>query len=186
MGVQVRVPGAGIVVVELRHDQTVGVDLPLTAITASGEGRLALDPGQRVVDALAVDALDRLPSLRIGQCPQGADGLLGGEHHVHPRHRLTHVGALRRRPGQQLPLGRGLVPELRPVVRVGQGSPQVRGDGFVDRLTGLGQLSQGGVVLGHQGNIVTELGELAAQRCVLQLRPGVEHGLGVGVAALPK
>ena len=69
MGVKVRIPGPGIVVIELGHDQPFGVDLQLTAGTGAGEDRFLLQVREGVVDRLVVAAFDGAARVLITQCP---------------------------------------------------------------------------------------------------------------------
>ena len=58
MGVQVRVAGAGLAVVERRGDQTGRVDLGDAGVTGASERGMLLDPRERLADRLVMGVFD--------------------------------------------------------------------------------------------------------------------------------
>ena len=87
VGVQVRVPGAGVAVGERGRDQAGDVDLADPVGALPGVQGVLLDERQGVGDGLVVGQLDLRRDLRWGDRPQGADRLHRGEGQVVPAHR---------------------------------------------------------------------------------------------------
>ena len=105
VGVKVRIPGPGIVVIELGHDQPFGVDLQLTAGTGASKNRFLLQVREGVVDRLVVAAFDGAARLFITQGPQRGHRFGGSEHQVEPGNGLAHFAFLEGNPRRQFPLG---------------------------------------------------------------------------------
>ena len=84
VGVQVRVPGAGVAVGERRGDQPAGLDLPGTAATFASEQHLALDEVQGVAYGGIVGGLDGTGDLPGRHRPQRRDRLHRAERQVVP------------------------------------------------------------------------------------------------------
>ena len=70
MGVQVRVPRAGVVVVKGRDDQAVGVDLRDPARAGAGQRPVGLDVGQGTGDRAVVGVQDRPRGRHVTDSPQ--------------------------------------------------------------------------------------------------------------------
>ena len=198
VGVQVRVPGAGVAVHERRRHEPFDVDLPDPVGAAAGEGDLPLQPRQSVLHRLPVHPLDPLRDLAGSQGPQRADTLDGGEGQVEPSHRLPTRAAHRDQVRRQLPTVAGL-----PAVQLGERLPTDAGadrraylvrDTPSPRLPMLDQpvpvgpgdpddeLARLGVVLPERGTQPGRSLRVAARRTARQLVP--DDPCSVRVSAL--
>ena len=110
MGVQVRVAGPRLAMVEHRTYQPGGVDLGHPAPTDPGERRVLLQPADRGADRVMVSILDRGPDFRAAQGPEHRGGLHWGEHQVETGHRPTTASGLNRR--NSIAFGRGRWPAV--------------------------------------------------------------------------
>ena len=102
MGVQARVPGPGVVVVEPRRDHPGGPDLPAPGGPDAGPDHGVLDEPQRLSDRGVVGADDRGAGALVTQGPEHGGGLRDGERQVEPDHRPhppTDVGRAERGTG---------------------------------------------------------------------------------------
>ena len=101
MGVQVRVPGAGVAVGERRRHQAAGLDLPDAALPDPGVQRFAFEERQRIGDRGKVGPFDLGGDLRVGQRPQRRHALDRRERQVVAGHRRRLLpGQPRQMPGQ--------------------------------------------------------------------------------------
>ncbi len=100
VGVQVRIRGTIVVVIEPGHQQTLGLDLARTAGPAAGVDHLVLDPLQRLGHRLRMGFFDRGLDLLVAEPPQQRHRLHRREHQVITGHRLPNLGVLL---GDELP-----------------------------------------------------------------------------------
>lgn len=82
VGVQVRVTGAGVQVVEGCRCQAAGVDLLEPAVPGASDRGLLLEPSQRVLPGVRVRLADLLADVVVGQTPQHRDRLRRREYQV--------------------------------------------------------------------------------------------------------
>lgn len=92
VGVQMRVTGAGVVMVVAGRDQPgdVGLDDGAVPVRGAGAGSrdLAFHEGEYLVDRLVVRLGDQRLRARVGHCPQRRDRLRHGEREVEPGNRM--------------------------------------------------------------------------------------------------
>ena len=189
VGVQVRVAGAGVPVVERRRQHPPRGHLRGPTGAGAGPQRGRFKVGQGVVDRGAVRLRDRLLRRRVGEGPQHAGGLRHGEREVEPGDRL------RPRPGRLdlLDLGDHLGPPLRrQISREGGGlrGDPVRegGEGGVGAAEGLavhrvpsGAEQGGHLLLGHDRAGGDPSGRVTAQAGQPRAGPPAGWVAGAGV-----
>ena len=107
VGVQVRVPGAGVPVIERGGDHPADPHALGAGVADAGAGHPLLHEPQHIGDGLPVRPRDQLPGGLVGQRPQHAHRLRHRERQVEPGHRVprpppVHRGIVRQRPAERL------------------------------------------------------------------------------------
>lgn len=91
VGVELRIAGAGVPVIERGPDQSFGFDLRGALSSSAGQDRVLLDQTHDVVNCFVMGGDDLFLYAHITRCPQRRYGLAWGEGQVESSNRLLRL-----------------------------------------------------------------------------------------------